>query len=107
MRNSTVLSIDTSEMNTARVAVEINGKRYEKVSESKVFKSQMVLPLIEDLLREQNLSLKDITAIEVAPGPGSFTGLRVGASVGNALGFLLGVSVNGQKALVVPAYSGG
>ncbi|KKW11159.1 MAG: hypothetical protein UY49_C0007G0015, partial [Microgenomates group bacterium GW2011_GWC1_49_7] len=46
------LFIDTSEINTAKVAVEIDGKRFEKVSESRVMKSQMVLPLIETLLNE-------------------------------------------------------
>lgn len=98
------MSIDTSEINTAKVAVEFDGKRYEKVSESKVLKSQMVLPLIESLLAEQKSTPADLTAITVATGPGSFTGLRVGASVGNALGFLLGVPVNGRKALITPTY---
>ncbi len=98
------LFIDTSAMNTAHIALEIDGKRYEKVSESKVMKSQMVLPMIEEILREQKRKLTDITAITVATGPGSFTGLRVGATVANALGYLLGIPVNGKKALAIPTY---
>ncbi len=35
--------------------------------------------------------------IRVNTGPGSFTGLRVGASIANALGFLLKISVNSKK----------
>ncbi|MFH1536127.1 MAG: hypothetical protein ABIC96_03620 [Patescibacteria group bacterium] len=35
--------------------------------------------------------------IEVETGPGSFTGLRVGVSVANALGFALNIPVNGKK----------
>ncbi len=99
-----ILSIDTSQIYTANVAVTIDGKRFEKISDSKVLKSQMVLPLVEALLGEHSLKLSDITAIEVALGPGSFTGLRVGATVANALGYLLDVPVNGQKALVTPTY---
>ena len=99
-----ILFIDTSEINTAKVTVEVDGKRSEKISENPKMKSQMVLPLIEDLLREHKLSIKDITEIEVVTTNGSFTGLRVGATVANALGYLLDVPVNGKKALVIPSY---
>lgn len=98
------LFIDTSAINTAHVALEIDGKRHEKTSESKILKSQTLLPLIEELLGEHEMKLADITAISLALGPGSFTGLRVGASVANALGYLLGVPVNGKKALAIPSY---
>jgi len=98
------LFIDTSAINTAKIAVEIDGKRHEKTSESKIVKSQMVLPMIEQILAEHKLKLTDITAITVASGPGSFTGLRVGATVANALGYLLDIPVNGKKELAIPTY---
>jgi len=104
MKHKMLLFLDTSKINTATVAVEFDGKKFEKTSESRVMKSQMVLPLIESLLKEQDLRLQDITEISVAMGPGSFTGLRVGASVANVLGFLLNVPVNGKKALALPEY---
>lgn len=99
------LVIDTSAIETAKIAVEIDGKRFEKISESKIMKSQTVLPMIENILAEHKLKLTDITAITVATGPGSFTGLRVGATVANALGYLLNIPVNGKKVLVLPTYS--
>jgi tRNA threonylcarbamoyladenosine biosynthesis protein TsaB len=102
---SCILFIDTSAINTAKIAVEIDGKRFEKTSESKVLKSQMVLPMIEEILKEHKLKLTDITSITIFTGPGSFTGLRVGATVANALGYLLDIPVNGKKALVLPVYS--
>lgn len=40
---------------------------------------------IEELLSGQSLTLQDITAIVCFQGPGSFTGLRIGLSVANAL----------------------
>lgn len=95
------LIIDTSEINTARIQIG----EFKKVSESRVLKSQMVLPMIEEILKEQKLTLHDITEITVATGPGSFTGLRVGATVANALGYLLDIPVNGKKALVIPKYA--
>ena len=47
-----------------------------------------------------------IDAIEVNAGPGSFTGLRVGASIANALSFALGIPVNGKPLgeIVEPRY---
>ena len=104
MKKHTQLFLDTSEINTAKIAVEFDGSRFEKSSESRILKSQMVLLLIEALLSEHNLKLSDVTEITVVTGPGSFTGLRVGATVANALGYLLNILVNGKKALAIPSY---
>ena len=70
--------------------------------------SQALLPLILKLFRTYNPGLSsqiqsgigswdELEGIEVETGPGSFTGLRVGVSVANALGFALGIPVNGKK----------
>jgi tRNA threonylcarbamoyladenosine biosynthesis protein TsaB len=44
-----------------------------------------LLPLIGDALREAGTTLAGLTAIVLSDGPGSFTGLRVGAAVAKAL----------------------
>ncbi len=44
-----------------------------------------LLPLIAALLREAGATLDHVTALVLSDGPGSFTGLRVGASVVKAL----------------------
>ena len=44
-----------------------------------------LLPMIQSLLRRAGTSLDDVTGIALSDGPGSFTGLRVGASVAKAL----------------------
>jgi len=102
---SVTLCIDTSAINTAKISIEYDGNHFEKVKESRILKSQTVLPLIEELLREHNLKLSDISSISVMDGPGSFTGLRVGATIANTLGYLLHIPVNGKKTLVIPKYS--
>lgn len=98
------LFLDTS--SNSETVVRLDDTEIKKGS--KVTHSQVVLPMIENLLDKKGKKLADITEIEVATGPGSFTGLRVGAAIANALGFALKVSVNGKKPwemeIVVPTY---
>lgn len=47
------------------------------------------------LLESQNKKLEDIQGIVCFQGPGSFTGLRIGLTVGNALAYGLSVPVKG------------
>lgn len=48
---------------------------------------------LEDLLKSQNLTWQDVKGIVCYAGPGSFTGLRIGLSVGNALSYSLHVPI--------------
>lgn len=101
-----ILKIDTSNNKEIQVGLDIDGQMFFHKSPVDR-KTQAVLPLTEKLLIENKLTLKDITEINVNAGPGSFTGLRVGVSVANALGFLLEIPINGKKVgeLVEPVYS--
>ena len=60
------------------------------------FIEQTVFGLINQIIKKRGIELKSITEIEFNAGPGSFTGLRVGAAVANTLGWTLGVPVNGK-----------
>ncbi len=91
------LCIDTSDMKIVSVKLK-NGKEIvAKLEEENEYGSQVLLPLIDKLLEQNSLAYKDLEEIEVATGPGSFTGIRVGVSVANSLGFSLGIPVNGKK----------
>jgi len=48
---------------------------------------------LRQLLHDHNLQLSDIEGIVAFKGPGSFTGLRIGLSVANALAYGLGVPI--------------
>jgi tRNA threonylcarbamoyladenosine biosynthesis protein TsaB len=55
---------------------------------------------IKELLEGQNQALKDLRAVVVFQGPGSFTGLRIGISVANTLADSLKIPIvatNGDK----------
>lgn len=42
---------------------------------------------IEEILNKSSISLSDIEGLAIFKGPGSFTGLRIGMSVANALAY--------------------
>jgi len=52
-----------------------------------------ILPTIEDFLKHQQLSIKDLTGLVIFTGQGSFTGLRIGTTVANALAFSLDIPI--------------
>ncbi len=68
-------------------------------------REQDVFGFLVACFEKENLTPQDITEIEVNPGPGSFTGTRIGVSIANALGFSLSVPVNGQTNPIEPIYS--
>lgn len=87
------LYINTS--SSEKIVVGLDGKKFE--TSSKKGASQRLLPFIVELLEKEEKKLEDIKEIAVNTGPGSFTGLRVGVSVANALGWALGIPVNGKN----------
>jgi tRNA threonylcarbamoyladenosine biosynthesis protein TsaB len=56
--------------------------------------SEKLLPMVNDVLFDAALLLKDVDAIAVSIGPGSFTGLRIGLSTAKGLAVVL------QKAII-------
>lgn len=48
---------------------------------------------IEEILNKSNISYSDLDGIAVFKGPGSFTGLRIGMSVANALAYAQEISI--------------
>jgi tRNA threonylcarbamoyladenosine biosynthesis protein TsaB len=62
-----------------------------------------LLPMIEAALRRRDVTLDRLSGVVVSDGPGSFTGLRVGASVAKALAWSRGLSLWTTPSLVVRA----
>lgn len=48
-----------------------------------------IVSSIKTLLTKNNLSMKDVNFVDVNPGPGSFTGLKIGVTIANILNWTL------------------
>lgn len=86
------LKIDTT--GSEEIVIYIGDKKFEDKAREK--SSQKLLPFIVSKLKSEGKKFSDITGIEVETGPGSFTGIRVGVSVAQALGWALKIPVNGK-----------
>lgn len=84
---SLILCLETS-AKACTVALGQNGACLASLeAEGEMMHSKTITLLIERLLAEQGHSIKDIAAVAVSQGPGSYTGLRVGASCAKGLCF--------------------
>lgn len=91
-----VLKIDTSKTEKILISLTLNGEE-KSLESSQTLGSQVLLEMIERILSENGVKKEDLDEIKVNIGQGSFTGLRVGVSVANALGFALKIPVNGKR----------
>ena len=105
------LAFETS-AKAASVALMENGKLLgESYQNTGLTHSQTLMVMAEDLLKQCGKTVADLTAVAVAEGPGSFTGVRIGvaAAKGFAWGRELpcyGVSTLEAMAVSLGAYEG-
>jgi tRNA threonylcarbamoyladenosine biosynthesis protein TsaB len=70
-----------------------------EVLAERVSRAITLLEDVDALLRQGGASARDVDAIAVGTGPGSFTGIRMGLATARALGFALGVRGAGVSTL--------
>lgn len=90
---SLLLAIDTSAQQ-CRVGLADDGNLIDEATgDGSRRAAQEVLPLIDDVLAGQRIGLDKIDFLSVVSGPGSFTGLRIGVAVAQALSFTQNIPV--------------
>ena len=82
-----VLSVDSSSKVATVAILEDDILLGEYVLNNKREHSVILMPMIENLLQENNLNIEDIDGFVVSEGPGSFTGLRIGMATIKGLSF--------------------
>ena len=82
-----ILALDTAS-EACSVAIHLdNGEiisRYEYVPR---LQTQLLLPMVDELLAQCQLSPQALTAVAYSRGPGSFTGVRISAAAAQGLAF--------------------
>lgn len=86
-----ILAIETTGTLCSVAIIDEEGITYSKSSTQKLDHLKLLTPLIDKLLNEHNWKLKDIDAVAVSTGPGSFTGIRIGVTTARTLAQVLGV----------------
>ena len=82
-----ILGIDTSAKTSSVGICEDNQIIDELFLDKGLTHSETILPMIDEILTRNGLSLDDIDALSVNNGPGSFTGIRIGVAVVKGLAF--------------------
>ena len=96
-----ILGIDTSTM-AANVAVLEDDKLIcEYTINTKKTHSQKLMPMIENMLKLSDLDIKEIDAIAICVGPGSFTGLRIGMATAKAMAHVNNIPLIGVNSLEI------
>lgn len=84
-----ILGIDTAGTNCSCALVNEQKTLAEFNLNVGLQHSVLLMPLIEELFEKSGKSPKDLSALAINKGPGSFTGLRIGLSVAEAMAYAL------------------
>ena len=86
-----ILLIETS-TSVLSVALAVDGTvACERVCEEPRKQASLTAPLVKEVLDEAGLSARELDAVCVSSGPGSYTGLRVGVSTAKGVAFGAGI----------------
>lgn len=84
-----LLAIESSALVASIAIMSDNTLLGEYTTNFKKTHSQTLLPMMNELVQMTGISMEDLDAIVIAGGPGSFTGLRIGAATAKGLGLAL------------------
>ena len=84
MTNLTLLALDTS-TEACSVALLYNGEKTYLNELAQRTHAKRILPMVDKILTDSGLKLNQLDALAFGRGPGSFTGVRVGAAIAQGL----------------------
>lgn len=83
------LGIDTSNYPLSVAIVQDGRILVEETTNLKLNHSIATMPTVEEVFQKAGIKPKDVDAIAVAEGPGSYTGIRIGVTVAKTLAWTL------------------
>lgn len=98
-----ILALETSAKAVSAAVLE-NGKVLcSGYQDTGLTHSRTLMPIVEHILKNADLTMADMDAIAVAAGPGSFTGIRIGVSAAKGLAFAVAKPAIGVSTLAAMA----
>ncbi len=90
-----ILAIETATMVSSVALSTENRLLGEIILQTRLTHSEILMPHIEKLLLMTKTEKKDLDAIAVSIGPGSFTGLRIGLAAAKSMAYVLNIPLIG------------
>ncbi len=100
-----LLAIDTSSLVLSCALAEKDRLVAEWTVQKRLTHSEQLLPHIDEMMKEAGVDKKEITAIAVSIGPGSFTGLRIGLATAKMAAYIWNVPIIGVDTLEALAWN--
>ncbi len=100
-----VLALDTAGSHCGVGILRNDGRQFFCIEPSEQSHSRCILQTVENLLHEAALSLTDLQLLIWNAGPGSFTGIRIAASVVQSLSYSLQIPFLSLSSLEILAYA--
>jgi tRNA threonylcarbamoyladenosine biosynthesis protein TsaB len=85
------------------VALQQDDRIIERHEEQPREHTRLLVPMIRSLLEEAQTEIRDLDAIVLGNGPGSFIGMRIAASVAQGLAFASGINIVSVSSLAAVA----
>lgn len=82
-----ILALETSAKAVSAAITEDGRVLASGYQDTGLTHSRTLMPIVEHLLKNTGMALRDCGAVAVAAGPGSFTGIRIGVSAAKGLAF--------------------
>lgn len=100
-----ILAIESSALTASAAIAEDDLIIAEYMTNYKKTHSQTLMPMIEEICRMTETDIKTIGAVAVCAGPGSFTGLRIGAATAKGFALALDIPMIAVPTLEAMAYN--
>lgn len=88
-----ILAIETTGLHCSAAVIDAERKVTEETSADTLNHLQTLTTMIGEVTAKAGIELKDLTAIAVSEGPGSFTGIRIGVSTARGISQVLGTKL--------------
>ncbi len=103
-----ILTIDSS-TEACSVALDLDGMHRSLFELAPRRHAELLLPMVDQLLSESKIELKELDAIGCCVGPGAFTGLRIAISVAQGLAYasdLPCIAISSLETMAEQAFAG-